>query len=398
MSTALAAPAPKHELIAFVQSDKIQAQLAMALPRYYSPEQFTVIVRTAINKNPKLAECDPTSFLTSLLTAAQMGILPNGRDGHLIPRWNGKNQRNECTFLADYKGTVGLIRRNDDVADVYAVNVCKQDLFKITQGLHRDIIHEPDYTKDRGEIIGVYAVILYKSGLATWEFLSRSEVESIRERSESWKAHKSKGYDTPWKADEGEMFKKTALKRVSKLANLSPDTMERLMADSEIRFEKDASVTEIKPAKIPAAPALENRTTEEDPAQSEQQEEHTEQQEETVQEAEAPAEAQHEKAAPKAEKKVEGKVVEKPAEKPANKLLAKKKEPAAAEVDPKLTEIRTRLANENWTEDQLNAVLVEFKVLDEGETVAAASDNKLNAILEYWVEVAEELGSKGGAK
>jgi len=255
MSTEVATrTASSKDLRVMIQSDTIREQLMMALPRYYTPEQFTVIVRTAINKNPKLAECEPTSFFTSMLTAAQMGILPNNRDGHLIPRWNNKASRLECTFQPDYKGIVGLIRRNEEVLDVYAVVVRKNDVFKIVQGLHRDIVHEPDVTKPRGEIIGVYAVIAYKNGTTSWDFLSREDVESVRERSESWKAHKSKGYDTPWITDEGEMFKKTAIKRVSKLADLAPDTMDRLMSDPEITFERPAAVAEIKAASIPAAP------------------------------------------------------------------------------------------------------------------------------------------------
>lgn len=254
MSTTEIATRPaSKDLRVLIQSDTIREQLQMALPRYYTPEQFTVIVRTAINKNPKLADCDPTSFLTSMLTAAQMGIAPNGRDGHLIPRFNGKTQRTECTFQADYKGLVGLVRKNENVADVYADTVHENDAFRITKGLHRDIVHEVDVKRPRGGIIGVYAVVQYKDGTTSWDFLSRDEVESVRSRSDSWKAHVSKGYDSPWKTDEGEMFKKTAIKRLLKLADLSQETMDRLAVDTTIDVTPVHVEREIKTASIPAA-------------------------------------------------------------------------------------------------------------------------------------------------
>lgn len=235
-----------------MQSDKVREQLMFALPRYYTPEQFITIVRTAINKNPKLAECTGESFMVALLTSAQMGIAPNGRDGHLIPRWNskiGERGAMECTFQADYKGLVSLIRKNENVVDVYACTVHEKDEFKIKNGLHRDLIHEIDIKSPRGEIIGVYAVIQYKDGTASWDFMAREEVENVRDRSESWKAHVSKKYDTPWKTDEGEMFKKTVIKRLLKLADLSQETMDRLAVDTTIDFPQPTAP--IKTAIIP---------------------------------------------------------------------------------------------------------------------------------------------------
>jgi len=246
-------PKTNSDLRLVIQSEKIQEQLVAALPRHYTPEQFTVIVRTQINRNPKLAECDQGSFLSAMLQAAQMGIAPDGRNGHLIPRFNGKTQRTECTFQPDYKGLVGLVRKNENVADLYAEVVYENDIFKVTKGLHRDLIHEQDVKVDRGAAIGAYAVIAYKDGSYSWEFMSRVDVENVRNRSDSWKAHLAKGYDTPWKTDEGEMFKKTAIKRLIKLADISQETSDRIAADPEFAPPQPMQV-EIKPASIPALP------------------------------------------------------------------------------------------------------------------------------------------------
>jgi len=246
-------PRQPTDLRLVIQCEKIQEQLIAALPRHYTPDQFTTIVRTQINRNPKLAECDQTSFLTAMITAAQMGIAPDGRNGHLIPRFSSKSGRMECTFQPDYKGLVGLVRKNENVADIYAEVVYENDTFKVTKGLHRDLIHEQDPKKTRGESIGAYAVIAYKDGTHSWEWMPRQDIENVRNRSDSWKAHVAKGYDTPWKTDEGEMFKKTALKRLIKLADISQETSDRIAADPEFAPPQPMQV-EIKPASIPALP------------------------------------------------------------------------------------------------------------------------------------------------
>lgn len=244
---------PSTDLRLVIQSEKIQEQLVAALPRHYTPDQFTTIVRTQINRNPKLAECDQSSFLTAMITAAQMGIAPDGRNGHLIPRFNGKAQRMECTFQPDYKGLVGLVRKNENVADIYAEVVYENDTFKVTKGLHRDLIHEQDPKVARGEAIGAYAVIAYKDTTHSWEWMPRQDIENVRNRSDSWKAHVAKGYDTPWKTDEGEMFKKTVLKRLIKLADISQETSDRLAVDPEFQPPALQPVqVEIKQAALPA--------------------------------------------------------------------------------------------------------------------------------------------------
>ena len=222
MSTELAHRLDKQpDLRIMIQSEKALDQLGAALPKYYSPTQFAVIVRTAINKNPRLLDCTGESFMIAVLTAAQMGIAPDGRNGHLIPY--GK----ECQFQADYKGLVGLVRRNENVQDIYADLVCDNDHFTITKGLHRDLIHDIDIRKPRGGIIGAYAVIQYVGGVSGFEFMTKEEIDAIRKRSPS-------SGSGPWVTDYGEMAKKTVIRRLLKLADLSPDTQQRIDVDTSI--------------------------------------------------------------------------------------------------------------------------------------------------------------------
>lgn len=238
----------KNDLRRLVQSDAVKKQLATALPSYFTPEQFATIVRTSINRNPKLLECTPESFMVALLTAAQMGIAPDGRHGHLIPRWNGQHKCMQVTFQDDYKGLISLVRRATNTADVYAELVCEHDTFELKKGLHRDLVHDIDIRRPRGEIIGAYAVISYKDAQSpSFEFMSREEIERVRERSESWKRDQNR---SPWSTDEGEMFKKTVLRRLFKTADLGYELSERISYSVEEPVSNGSAEPEIASARV----------------------------------------------------------------------------------------------------------------------------------------------------
>ncbi len=69
---------------------RMEPQIAKALPKALEPERFTRIVLTAISSNPKLQECTPQSFLGAMMQAAQLGLEPNTPLGqsYLIPYKN----------------------------------------------------------------------------------------------------------------------------------------------------------------------------------------------------------------------------------------------------------------------------------------------------------------------
>ena len=348
-----------QDLRIIVQSDAVREQLSAALPKYYSADQFAVVVRTQINRNPKLGECDPTSLIASMLQAAQMGIVPNGRDGHLIPRWNKKANDGrgamECTFQPDYKGLVGLVRKNENVSDVYAEPVFDNDEFRITKGLHRDIVHEVDIRKDRGEFVGVYAVIANKDGSASWDFMSKSEVEAIRARSQSPNFG-------PWVTDYVEMAKKTVLKRLLKLADISQEVSDRIAADPDT--SGTPTNIEIKPAAVQTQQAL-------------PQSQHA---------ALPPAQQEMEV--------VESEPTPEPAQKPKAEPVLKKKSAATApkpEAKSNIDTIREKLAELGKTEEQLIASLVEWDVAKPGEALADMPAAKLEIVVKNWGEIAEEF-------
>lgn len=77
-------------------------------------------------------------------------------------------------------------------------------------------IHDP-FAKDRGTIVGVFCVAKLIDGSFLTSTMTYDECIAIRNRTSGWKAHISKGVSSVWATDEGEMLKKTIIKRASKL-------------------------------------------------------------------------------------------------------------------------------------------------------------------------------------
>ena len=116
---------------------KMQGEIAKALPSVLTPERFTRITLSALSTNAKLAETTPQSFLSAMMTAAQLGLEPNTPLGqaYLIPFWNGKNKCLECQFQLGYKGLIDLAYRSGEVSVIQAQIVYENDEFSYSFGL-----------------------------------------------------------------------------------------------------------------------------------------------------------------------------------------------------------------------------------------------------------------------
>ena len=227
----------------WIESPDFRAQVARALPRHLTPDRFLRVALTALLRTPKLATCEAASVTQCLLQCSQLGLEPDGRRAHLIPFEDRRNNRVICTLIVDYKGLVELAMRSGLVSTIHADVVRDGDVFSFNLGeisqhvphfLRRDV-EKPDAA---GAIYAVYALARMKDGATACAVLSRDEVISIRDNSQGWSAFK-KGYakQSPWDpanpVSEQEMFKKTALRRLTKLLTLSPEFRDAVEADDE---------------------------------------------------------------------------------------------------------------------------------------------------------------------
>jgi len=198
-----------------------ESQFKAALPKHLNSERFVRIAMTAIRLNPKLAGCKKESLLGTLMTAAQLGLEPGPLGQcYLIPYGN------ECQFQLSYKGMIELLRRSNQLSDIYAYTVNEKDEFKITYGLERNIVHIPNFTETSKEI-GYYAVAILKDGTKAFEYMPHEAVEKHGKRF-------SKTYSNgPWKTDFEAMAHKTVIKKLLKLLPVSVEFIENLRKDEK---------------------------------------------------------------------------------------------------------------------------------------------------------------------
>jgi recombination protein RecT len=227
-----------------VTDEFFRTQISEALPGQISTKRYMRCLYTMVQKNPKLLTCTPDSVRASAIACAQMGVEPNGRDAHLIPYGR------ECTLIIDYKGLIRLALQSGKVSYLHADVVCENDEFEFDKGeiLH----HKVNFRVERGKVYAVYALAKFKDGTEKAEVMHLDEVNAIRDRSKA----KNSG---PWVTDYSEMCKKTALRRLSKWLELSPEIHERIAAEDEMQFDNAKTVSEIsKPAFMEQAVPVED--------------------------------------------------------------------------------------------------------------------------------------------
>jgi recombination protein RecT len=212
--------------------EKMAPQFKAALPSHIPVERFVRTTLTAVQTNPDLMEADRRTLFAAATRAAQMGLLPDGREGAIVT-FGGK-----CSFMPMLGGILKLVRNSGELASIDAQIVYKADKFTYRPGIDLVPQHEPDWFGDRGEVVGVYAVAKMKDGAAYVEILSKKQVEQVRAVSRS----KNAG---PWSTWWDEMARKTAIRRLAKRLPLSTDLDGVVHEDDEL----------FMPPEQPAAPA-----------------------------------------------------------------------------------------------------------------------------------------------
>lgn len=86
MNTAVAErKAPSEATIFHGQMMDREAQFKAALPAHIPVERFMRVILTAIQNNPALLQVSRKSLFNAAVKAAQDGLLPDSREGAIVP-------------------------------------------------------------------------------------------------------------------------------------------------------------------------------------------------------------------------------------------------------------------------------------------------------------------------
>jgi recombination protein RecT len=202
-----------------------------SLPAHVSPARFERNLANALMREPKLLQIDPRKVYREVCKIAALGLVldPQLGEAYLIADRNGDVQAR-----IGYRGLIKLARQSGNVEALYAHDICQNDVTRVTLGTDKRLEHAPDFLKPRGPVGAYYAVVRFSDVSSDFEVMTLEEVHAIRDRSDAWKAFK-RGLikSTPWGTDEGEMAKKTVLRRLLKRCPMSPDLADVLAREDE---------------------------------------------------------------------------------------------------------------------------------------------------------------------
>lgn len=220
----------------------LSPDIARSLPPGVSLERFTTVALTAIQNTPKLLECDPASLFNACMKAAQDGLLPDGREGAIIPRWNSRTKRTEATWQPMVAGLQAKAKRRGNVASLVANVVYRGETFEVLLGDEDRIIHRRDLTKVKpNNEIAVYAIATMKDGSKEREVMTWEQVLIVRQVS-------TDPNGPAWTKWTDEMARKSVIRRLAKRLPSLDD------GDDELRQAVER-VDELYPFGKPAAEA-----------------------------------------------------------------------------------------------------------------------------------------------
>ena len=181
-------------------------QIAVADGSHVLWERESMYALQSILKSDYLQKCDLVSIRNAIVNVASVGLSlnPAMKLAYLVPR-----EGVACLDIS-YIGLVKLATDSGGVLAVSAILVHANDKFE-----YRGPFDMPCHTfnpfaseADRGELVGVYVAARLPSGIQI-DTLSLEEINKIRS--------KSRAKSGPWFDWFGEMVKKSAIKRASKM-------------------------------------------------------------------------------------------------------------------------------------------------------------------------------------
>lgn len=206
---------------------KMGDQIAIALPNEMSSDRFKRVALTAFNGNKTLQQCEPISFIASMMQSAQLGLEPNTPLGeaYLIPY--GK----KVQFQVGYQGLLNLAYRSGEYQSIVAREVCENDEFELDYG-SESIKHIPNLRGERGEVYGYYSKYVRKDGGKGIFYMSKEEAKKYG------MAFSKTFNNGPWKTNFDAMAKKTCIKQLLKYApkSIESEKLSQAMNSDETKI------------------------------------------------------------------------------------------------------------------------------------------------------------------
>ena len=241
---------------------------------------FTLNETITRDKKPVLVACDKASIANTLLDMVTQGLSPAKNQCYFIP-YGSKLQMQRSYF-----GTVAVLKRLNDIADVKAEVIHKGDEFEI--GSNQDmktVVSKfvPKFENLDNELVGAFAIIKRTDGQLDYTIMTKKQID------QSWSQTRQRNNQVQ-KNFGDEMAKRTVLNRAAKMyINTSDDS--DLLTDAINRttsneFDDDNEIRKDVTPKEEKAQALVKQALKAEEPEQKQVEENSEKEEQSSEQGE----------------------------------------------------------------------------------------------------------------
>lgn len=236
MATTAAATKEKNPVaILRDQFESRSGELSRVLPKHIPVERFQRVVLTAVQMNPDLVACNRQALWNACLKAAQDGLLPDGREGAIVPF------KDQAQWMPMIAGLLKRFRNSGQFKSVTANIVREGEQFEYwidENGEH--IKHVPG--DGTGKPIKAYALATTQADGTMIRVMTAKEIEQRR--------NSSRAKNSPlWNEWTDEAWMKTVLRNLHKRLPSSSDLDDLVRRDDELySFETPSSTS--NPMKI----------------------------------------------------------------------------------------------------------------------------------------------------
>jgi len=221
----------------------------LALPEHYNYSNALKSAFFAIeqvkdrNKQPALKVCTKSSIANTLLNMVIQGLTPAKTQCYFVVYGT------ELQLQRSYFGTQAVLKRLNDVKDIWSEVVHEGDTFEIGSHRGRTTVKEfePKFANQDKPIVGAFAAIEKADGEIVYTVMTKSEIDT------SWKKTKSGG--AVQREFPQEMAKRTVINRAAKaFINTSDDSdllTQAINDTTSNEFEDDSkSIKQAEPVKV----------------------------------------------------------------------------------------------------------------------------------------------------
>jgi recombination protein RecT len=216
-----------------LDGDAFKAELAK-VSKSCQPERFVMILKNYLRSAPSAAkmvealsnsEAARRALLQESIKCAAEGLVPDGKEAVINLTWS-KESGNVFQYIPMVQGIIKTIYNTGLASSISTGVIHENDKYEYDEGSEPFVRHQRAF-KNRGEMVAAFASVKLKGhSHPIVEIMTADEINAVAKRSRA--KNKEGELVGPWKTDTGEMWRKTALRRLSKRLPRSNEQTELL--------------------------------------------------------------------------------------------------------------------------------------------------------------------------